>query len=68
MSPEEMIAKRIQESGRTMRDIAAAADIPYHALTRARTGDRCLRVDEYLRLCTLLRADPMGCDYGTIKQ
>ncbi|MCL1819398.1 MAG: helix-turn-helix domain-containing protein [Oscillospiraceae bacterium] len=64
MSPEESICKVIKRSGMTIKAVSERTGIPYNHLQPSLKGNREMRADEYITLCTFFRVDPM-CERNT---
>lgn len=58
MTPEKAIAIAVKDAGMTIAAVSRKTGIPYSKLQPSLSGNRELRADEYLALCSLFRLDP----------
>ncbi len=55
---ETVVRDAIRDRGMTIKAVSLKAGIPYGKLQLSLSGYRYLNVDEFLRLCALLKLDP----------
>lgn len=61
MKPERMIAGEIKSRGMSIKFLSERTGVPYGRLQPSLSGNRELRADEFLSICSFLQIDPKAC-------
>jgi len=62
MKPEEYIREEVKRRGMKIKFLSDKANVAYGCLQPSLKGNRSLRADEYLRICTVLQIEPRMAD------